>query len=175
MNAPSSSSSSPPSSSASASTLQMSDRERLLASIENENFKRIKLNACGWRRFLNGVSNRYDDTYPTELQNIISIDEFERVMKSLHNKIISHWPCDTCYIFGVGCAPCTLGASLLCPRKCAIQAEKEAIQFLNDVSLNKKYYDRNISYSLRKTFWTSYIEIAIPLGLFKNIYDVEED
>lgn len=152
-----------------------SEAERLLVSTENENFKRIRLDACGWRRFLNGISNRYDDSYPAGLHNIISVDDFTRVMKSLHNKIISHWPCDTCYLFGIGCAPCTLGASLLCPRKCATLAEKEAVIFLNDVSLNKKYYDRNISFSLKKTFWSSYIEIAVPLELFKGISDVEKD
>ena len=134
----------------------------------------IKLHACGWRRFLNGISNRYDDAFPIELQNIITEEDFSRIMKSLHNKIISHWPCDTCYIFGIGCAPCTLGASLLLPGKCATLAERESVLFLEDISLNKKFFERNITFSFRKTFWTSWVEISVPMNLFRSISDSEE-
>ena len=50
---------------------------------------KVKLLSCGWRRFLNGISNQYDDTYPEQLQDVISIDDFTRILKSLHNRIAS--------------------------------------------------------------------------------------
>jgi hypothetical protein len=68
----------------------------LITKSESSNSKIIVLKACGWRRFLNGISNRYDDNYPSQLYNVISQGEFSRIMNSLHNRIISHWPCDTC-------------------------------------------------------------------------------
>lgn len=135
---------------------------------------RITLQATGWRRFINGISNRYDDTYPDVLYNIITENEFKRIMDSLHDRIVSHWPCDTCFIFGVACAPISLGSSLLCPGYCATLAEKEAKQFLHDVSLSKKYYEKEIFFSLQKTCCSSWIEITIPTNLLKDLSFAED-
>ena len=55
----------------------------------NDPTLKIKLHACGWRRFLNGISNRYEDIYPEQLQDVIAVEEFERVVKKLHNRIAS--------------------------------------------------------------------------------------
>ena len=79
---------------------------------------------------------------------------------------IGFWPCDACFLFGVGCTPCTLGASLLCPNHCAMMAEREVNNYLEDVSLTKKYYERSITWTLQKTFWDSWIEISVPTKLF---------
>ena len=118
--------------------------------------------------FLNGISNRYDDKYPEILEGIVSVEDFERTMNSLHNRIVSHWPCDTCYLFGVGCAPCTLGLSLFCPNTCVMMAEREAIHFLEDISLSARYYDRGITWAFRKDFFESWIELEIPICLLPD-------
>ena len=89
-------------------------------------------------------------------------------MNSLHNRIVSHWPYDTCYIFGVGCSPCTLGLSLFCPNMCVMMAEKEAIYFLEDISLTAKYYDRGITWAFKKSFFESWIELRVPISLLPN-------
>ena len=147
----------------------------LLSQNKNVKYKIIKLYPIGWRRFLNGISIRYNDNYPVELYNIIPESDFNRIFNSMHNRILSYWPCDTCFIFGIACAPFTLGTSLLCPGKCAILAEKEAIKFLRDVSLNKNFYERSISFDLKKNFFTSWIEISFPFDLIKDISLLEED
>jgi len=151
-----------------------SSSTRLLAADFASSHVKIRFIATGWRRFINGISNRYDDTYPDDLHNIITEDEFKRVMTSLHNRIVSHWPCDTCYIFGVSLAPCTLGASLLCPGHCAMLAEKESKKFLEDVTLSKKYYEKGISFTMQKTLCSSWVEIAIPITLFRDLPVLED-
>ena len=125
--------------------------------------------------FLNGISNRYDDRYPEALEGIISIEDFERTMNSLHNRIVSHWPCDTCYFFGVGCAPCTLGLSLACPNTCVMMAEREAIHYLEDISLSARFYDRGITWAFKKTFFESWIELKVPEYLLSSAYTKIDD
>ena len=135
----------------------------------------LRLPAVGWRRFLNGISNRYDDSYPEVLQGIIGVDDFKRTMHTLHNRIVSHWPCDTCYVFGVGCAPCTLGLSLFCPGACVMMAEQEGVHFLDDISLSARYFDRGITWSLRKSFWESWVELRVPKNLLPSANNINDN
>ena len=57
-------------------------------------------------------------------------------------------------------------------------AEREATNYLEDISLNKKYYDRNITWSMKKTFWDSWVEISVPTRLLskrmEGFSDVED-
>jgi hypothetical protein len=115
--------------------------------------------------FISGISSRYDTTYPNELQGYITEEEFSRAMERLNDKLAEFWPCNTCYIFGYACAPLTLGMSLFCPNYCISQAEENAEKFLNDLSKTAKYYDRNISWKLRKSCWKSWIEISFPISM----------
>ena len=64
----------------------------------------------------------------------------------------------------------TLGLSLCCPSYCHSLAEKKLNDDLYDISLNSRYYDRNINFSLYKKWFQSYIVIEIPETLFSKDY-----
>ena len=137
---------------------------------KNVKTRKIKIPGIGLR-FINGISQSYDDIhYPTELSNIITETDYFRTIKRINQGILSFWPCTTCFLFGYGCAPCTLGLSLFCPTYCHSLAEKKLIDDLHDVSLQTRYYHRGISFSLYKQWLASYIIIEIPETLFSRDY-----
>lgn len=123
-----------------------------------------KLKATG-QKFINGVSSRYDCSYSQILENVVSERELNRIIDELNDTLISNWPCNTCYISGYACAPCTLGLSLVLPGHCASLSEQEGQKFLRNVSLTARFYDRNITYAIVKTLCDSYIEIRFPTTL----------
>lgn len=123
-----------------------------------------KLKSTG-QKFINGVSSRYDCLYSPILENVVSERELNRIVDELNDVLILNWPCNTCYLSGYACAPCTLGLSLLLPGHCASLAEQEGQKFLRNVSLTARFYDKNISYSIVKTFCDSYVEIKFPTSL----------
>lgn len=138
----------------------------------NKNVKTRKILIPGiGLRFINGISQSYDDVhYPPELSNIITETDYFRTIKRVNQGILSFWPCTTCYLFGYACAPFTLGLSLCCPSYCHSLAEKKLNDDLYDISLNSRYYDRNINFSLYKKWFQSYIVIEIPETLFSKDY-----
>ncbi len=122
------------------------------------------------KHFLNGISSSYDNAYPEELRGVVDEMEFVETVNRLNDTIISFWPCTSCYLFGYVCAPCTLGLSLCCPATCAGQAEVKAMAFVEQVSLRRKFYERQIVWTIRKKFFYSYLEISFPDSLrFKSI------
>ena len=128
------------------------------------NYVTYRLKAIG-QKFIGGVSSRYDDRYDRILENVVSERELTRIVDELNDVLISHWPCNTCFIYGYLCLPCTLGLSLLAPGFCASQAEVHGQKFLRNVSLTAKFYDNNISFVLVKTTCDSYVEVRFPAHL----------
>jgi hypothetical protein len=118
--------------------------------------------------FVSGVASSYDEEfYDPRLANsgIISKEDIHHVISNLNDGLESFWPCSPCYFFGYGCMICTIGLSLLCPRLCISQAEDEARRILHDTNAHAKYYDRHITFELKKTCCSSYIELSIPSNL----------
>ncbi|CAM9759658.1 unnamed protein product, partial [Ectocarpus fasciculatus] len=120
---------------------------------------------AGGKKFVNGISSWYEDDYPRDLEGVLTEKEFKDVMNTLNDIIMSYWPCDVCYTFGYVAAPCTLGLSLCCPGKCAGMAEQKATQYVEQVSLKKKYYENNVTWRIRKTCFNSWVEISFPAKL----------
>lgn len=133
----------------------------------DKNFSCIKIEAKGLR-FVNGISSSYHDEYPIALRGIVSEAEFKDVLKRLNEILATLWPCVTCYVFGFACAPCTLGLSFCFPAKCVSYAEDNAQELLHHTSLKDKYYSRGISWKIRKTCCTSWLEIRIPVALLSD-------
>jgi hypothetical protein len=126
-------------------------------------------------RFLCGIAESYNDEYDAGLAGAIKQSDFERAMFRINRALASSWPCLTCYLFGYGCAPCTLGVSLLCPRKCSLLAEKELRLTLSQLSLDSKYWDRRIEFRLATGIFSSCIEILVPESLLLRCSkDIEE-
>jgi hypothetical protein len=122
----------------------------------------VKCPAIG-ARFISGIAKQYDDTYPDQLIGVISEKDFENTMEKLNDAIFQFWPCTTCFIFGFACAPMTLGTSLCCPRYCVSKAEDNLTRKLEDTCLMEKYREKEITWSLHKSCFNSWIEIQFPV------------
>ena len=113
-------------------------------------------------RFVSGIAKQYDSTFPSQLKGIIDEKDFENTMERINDAIIQFWPCTTCFVFGFACAPFTLGTSLCCPNFCVSKAEENLLSALDHVSMMPKYYEKKITWSLKKTCFNSWIQIEIP-------------
>ena len=94
----------------------------------------LRLPAVG-QVFVDGMSNKYDDTFPPELEGRVDPAEFEKTITDLNNLLAAYWPCCWCfYLLGYGCCLCTAGLSLLAPRMCiadvSVTARSRAACFL---------------------------------------------
>ena len=123
---------------------------------------------------IGSISSSYATIYPNQLKGIISHDEFVDIIERLNDTIQNYWPCLTCYMFGYGFVPCTMGLSLSCPKYCTSKAEEKAKEMLKNVSLKAKYFDRQISFHLVKSWFSSHIEIQYPSTLINNELDILE-
>ena len=134
----------------------------------------LKFQAIG-TSFVNGISNRYEDTYHAEiLEGIVSETDFADICRRLNKKLQELWPCGPAYYCGLICSVCTCGISLLLPHMCVSEAEKAASLLLSNVSMRAKYYDRGISFKLEKGFcWSSHFIVSFPKQLRKDMSDIE--
>ena len=81
-------------------------------------YKIVRLHAVG-QRFVDGMSNAYDDRFPPELEGRADPAEFEKSITQLNDLLKAYWPCCWCfYLCGYGCCLCTAGLSLFVPRMC---------------------------------------------------------
>jgi hypothetical protein len=44
-------------------------------------------------------------------------------------------------------------------------AEQKAYEFVENVSLKKRYYENNVKWEIKKTLFTSWLEISFPAQL----------
>ena len=126
------------------------------------------------KMFVNGISSSYDDKYHPELASVLSREEHAEILKRLNTTLATYWPCSTVYLCGCILIPCTMGLSLLCPMLCVSEAEIHAKRLLENLSLKKKYFDRNTSFRLEKGCLTSHFVISFPLSNDQGEY-VSED
>ena len=75
-------------------------------------------------KFINGVSNQYNDTFPAEIKGLVNQEKYEIYMQHLNRKLKQYWPCCFAFYCGYLCIPCTLGFSLCIPRICIADAER---------------------------------------------------
>lgn len=114
------------------------------------------------KMFVNGISSSYDDKYHPELASVLSKEEHSEILKRLNTTLATYWPCTTVYFCGCLFVPCTMGLSLLCPMMCVSEAEIHAKRLLENLSLKKKYFERNTSFRLEKGCLTSHFVISFP-------------
>ena len=127
-----------------------------------DQFDEYKLYPNG-KMFFNGLSNSYDDGYDSKLQGVLTEEELSHVIKTLNETIQKFWPCQPCYLFGVICAPLTL-IPCFPTNYCLAAADKAAHEFLEQVSLKARYYDRRITFRLVKVgcCCKSYVSLTFP-------------
>lgn len=135
--------------------------------------KVVRIRSTG-ATFVSGLSSSYDDqSYPEELEGVLTASELHEVISKLNNQIVSFWPCNTCMFFGIVCAPLTCGGSFLCPGYCVSHAEEAAESSLRNSSLKSKYFDRGITFRLVRRWCNSWVEVSFPLDLAKGCKEVE--
>lgn len=99
---------------------------------------------------------------------VMSETELFDVVQNVNEAIQQFWPCLPVYFFGLCCAPCSFGLSLICPNMCVGKAEESALRALEQLSLKAVYYDRGIRFRLAKRWFTSSIECSFPATLLEN-------
>jgi len=102
------------------------------------------------------------DNFDSVCPELISEVELFSVIQNLNEAIQQFWPCHAVYFFGVCCAPCSLGLSLMCPNTCIGKAEEAALRYLEQASLKATYYDRGIRFRLVKSWFSSRVELSFP-------------
>jgi hypothetical protein len=60
----------------------------------------VQFKATGTTLPINGVSNRYDDTYVEELVGVIDATDFADVVSRLNRTLQDLWPCGPAYYCG---------------------------------------------------------------------------
>ena len=131
-----------------------------------EKYEEYKLYPKG-NRFINGLSNIYDDSYDPSLEGNLSEEELAIVIKNLNEAIQKFWPCQPCFLFGVICAPLTI-IPCFPTNYCIHSAEKAAHDILEQISLKAKFYDRRITFRLVKVgccCCSSYVALRYPSHL----------
>ena len=73
-------------------------------------------------KFINGVSNSYDSSFPKELKDIVDPKKYIDQMEHINHKLKMYWPCCFAYYCGYLCVPTTLGLSLFIPNICIGEA-----------------------------------------------------
>lgn len=143
-----------------ADTMDMESEKCKLVSLTRE----FHLYSNGMR-FLNGLSSSYSMRYSDELEGIVVEDDLKTIINRLNDTIVRFWPCVPCLVFGFCCAPCAI-FPFFPPNICVGEAEKQARNYLKQVSLKAIYYDRQISFELKKgNCMTSYISVSYPAHL----------
>ena len=111
------------------------------------------------KTFVTGVSSYYEETYPLELENYMSKEEFFSSIKEINDSLFYYWPCFLCLSFGYCFSICTLGLSLCCPYVCVRDATQRVYHVITKI--NKKYQNRGVKWQLVKHCSTSWIQIDI--------------
>ncbi|RYH23711.1 hypothetical protein EON65_17585 [archaeon] len=133
----------------------------------------VKIPSTGLRHY-SGISSTYSCQFPAEaLKHVMTREEFLDVITRLNETIRDYWPCNPVYYLGYGCCLCTLGLSVLIPNYCISHSEVYATAMLRNISLKARYYDKNISFTLKKTMCNSYVEIRFPAFMTQGVPEEE--
>jgi len=124
----------------------------------------IRLRGTGSRIGFLGLYNSYDSHYPSELSNVLSEHEFDRLMDEINEGLIIRSPCLTCTVLQYLCCPCTLGLSLACVRCMCLDIARRGLE--KDLSSATFACQRSVGlgkveWRLKETAWDSWIEIEI--------------
>jgi hypothetical protein len=111
--------------------------------------------------YVNGMSNSYDATYPDELEGVVSESEFTTIIGRVNDAIQEYWPCGLCFALGICCAPCAF-LPYFPTQICMSKAEAAGREKLRQISLKSEFYDKKITFSLKKACCKSYIVVSFP-------------
>lgn len=131
----------------------------------------IRFRAIG-TSFVNGISSKYDDTFPKELDGVLEANEFDDIVRRLNKTLQELWPCGPAYYCGLACCLCSCGVSLLVPNVCVSEAEKHAQMMLSNVSNRSKFYDKGVAFRLQRGFMSSNFVVSFPKHLQREA-DIE--
>ena len=113
----------------------------------------------GGKTWLNGLAERYDDTYPRALEGFMTREDFKKAMNEINDVLFNYWPCFLCFNFGYFCCLCTAGLSF-CPSLLCIYDAKENLRTALG-RLNKYWESQGIVWSLHTKCSTSWLELYL--------------
>jgi hypothetical protein len=145
----------------------MTTKEERAALLEDDRLH-VKFGLPAGLMFVGGVSSHYELELAGDIDvaQLVPEDELIYVIQQFNDSLQSYWPCTAVYACGCVMAPFTLGASLFAPNYCISHAEEAGTRCLEQISLKAMYYDRNIKFTLKKTWGcSSYLEVSFPVSL----------
>ncbi|KAF0746287.1 hypothetical protein AaE_008181 [Aphanomyces astaci] len=113
--------------------------------------------------FVSGMTNRYDDEFPMELEGMVPEAHFAQAINQINNTLTDYWPCFFCVCCGYLCCICTGGLSLLCPNMCISDAEQYTRTLIDRINIRPCFKDADIQWKLVKRCCRSWVEISIPV------------
>ena len=136
------------------------ETSRLLAGTRRRRPFMVALRGTG-KYFANGLSSQYDSEFPTELEGVMDAADFDKAVKHVNRILTDYWPCPACYWFGMCCAPCTAGCSLLPPFYCVREAEAYAVHQVGRLNSRACFTDAGVTWRLHKGCFWSQLEIHV--------------
>mmetsp|Transcript_30253 Transcript_30253/g.39907 ORF Transcript_30253/g.39907 Transcript_30253/m.39907 type:complete len:207 (+) Transcript_30253:97-717(+) len=103
----------------------------------------FRLRSVGKKAF-NGLSSSYDETFPMELEGVISQQEWKYIMEQINDGLIMRWPCLPCEWISWILLPFTLGVSLLLAHaqiRSALKGLKSQLKYINQ---RKAFKEANV-------------------------------
>lgn len=122
------------------------------------------------KTFINGLSKKYSDVYPRELEPHLQKEKFFQSITEINTILATCWPCLPAFLIGYFCCPCTLGCSFLIPFLCISDAEKMLLSLLEDQN-HRIYQPNGLKIRLRKKCCTSWLEIEVVSSVELEIID----
>ncbi|ETV92229.1 hypothetical protein, variant [Aphanomyces invadans] len=113
--------------------------------------------------FISGITNRYDDDFPIELDGLVTEAQFSQAINQINNTLTDYWPCLFCVCCGYLCCVCTAGLSLLCPNMCISDAEQYTRTLIERINARPCFKDADVEWKLVKKCCRSWIEISLPI------------
>ena len=112
------------------------------------------------KTWVNGLTHTYDESFPKQLQGLISQSEFVHNITEINSMLWDYWPCCLCFFFGYCCCLCTLGISFL-PACCAVT---DARRCTEDTISKINAKNPRLRWKLVTSCSTSWIEIKVRTG-----------
>ena len=128
------------------------------------------------KTFINGLSQKYSDLYPFQLENLLEKDKFFKCISQINSILATHWPCFPAFFLGYFLSCFSCGCSFCIPYICLNDAENMLFRLLEQQNKDV-FYPKGLEISLLKHCSTSWIQIKIgdSLEMTTVSIDINQD
>lgn len=131
----------------------------LLVEVEENIVLLVRLKSVGGKA-VNGLSDRYDDTYPKALMSIVPEHDFNIAMRAINQTAVDFMPCVFCRFCGFLWSVFTLGLLFCCFEPCTTEMETNMRRILVRINERDLFINKGVHWDLKKKDFESWIEIS---------------